>query len=155
MYGRILVAFDGSEASDRALDEAVRLARNQAARLRLVHIVDTSCLYHGDENERSAEFEKAWCDAGRRVIDRGLVRATPSGLAIETAVRCTSKARVSEQIVEEAVGWHADLIVVGTHGRRGLNRLLLGSVAEAVVRISPISVLLSRTHGDGGQPPQP
>ncbi len=152
MYDRILVAFDGSEASNQALDEAVRLAQNQVARLRLVHVVDTSCLYHGDESDRSAELEKAWCDAAHRTIEQGLDRVAPSGLTFETAVRCTGKARISEQIVEEALAWHADLVVLGTHGRRGLNRLLLGSVAEAVVRISPISVLLARTRRNGSQP---
>ncbi len=153
MYERIVVAFDGSETSTRALDEAVRLARNQNARLRLVHVVDTSSLYHGDESDRSSELEKAWCDAGHRLVEQGLVRVSRQDLTVETSVCCTGKARIPEQIVEEARRWQADLIVLGTHGRRGLNRLLLGSVAEAVVRISPISVLLVRASGPQ-QPPK-
>ncbi len=155
MYERIVVAVDGSEESNRALDEAVRLAGNQGARLRVVHVVDTSCLYHGDESDRSADLEEAWCKAGQRLVEQGAARAAGTGLAVETAVRCTRKTRVSEQIVEEAVRWQADLIVLGTHGRRGLNRLLLGSVAEAVVRISPVSVLLARTRAGAPLPSRP
>ncbi len=63
----------------------------------------------------------------------------PEASLIETAGR-----RVPGAIVEEARRWGADLIVVGTHGRRGLDRLLLGSVAEGVARMSPVSVLLVR-----------
>ena len=144
MYERILVAFDGSEESTRALDEAARLAENQHGRMRLVHVVDTSCLYHGDEGDRSGDLEAAWYKAAHALVERGCARASAKGLAVASTVCCTGKARVSEEIVEEARRWQADLIVLGTHGRRGLNRLLLGSVAEAVVRISPVSVLLAR-----------
>ena len=155
MYERIFVGFDGSEASTRALEQAMRLAENQGARLRLVHVVDTSCLYHGDESDRSGELELAWCKTAHRLVEEAVARTSPASLAVETAVCCTGKARVAEQIVEEAVRWEADLLVLGTHGRRGLNRLLLGSVAEAVVRISPISVLLVRGRLGAPQPPKP
>jgi nucleotide-binding universal stress UspA family protein len=152
MYDRILVAIDGSEASTRALDEAVRLAENQNARLRLVHVVDTSCLYRGEEVERSVELEEAWRKTGQEVLDRGRALTRGSSITVETALHCTGSARVCETIVEDALKWAADLIVMGTHGRRGLNRLLLGSVAEGVTRMSSISVLLVLGRKGGTQP---
>jgi nucleotide-binding universal stress UspA family protein len=155
MYDRILVAIDGSEASTRALDEAVRLAGNQHSRLRLVHVVDTFCLYRGGEGERAPEVEEAWREAGRKVLEQARVLASQSAIEVETALHCTNGTRVSEEIVEDARKWGADLIVMGTHGRRGLNRLLLGSVAEGVARISPISVLLVLGQRDQGQPARP
>jgi nucleotide-binding universal stress UspA family protein len=143
MYDRILAAIDGSEASTRALHEAARLAENQHARLRLLHVVDTSCLHRGEDTDRSAEIEDAWRKAGQQILDRGREMASRFSTELETALLCTGGARVSERIVDDAVKWEADLIVMGTHGRRGLNRLLLGSVAEAVTRTSSISVLLA------------
>jgi nucleotide-binding universal stress UspA family protein len=143
MYQRILVAVDGSEPSNRALSEARRLAAEHRSRLRLIHIVDTSCLYHGDENDRSGEIEEAWCLAAERLLEEARGRVASSDVEVETAICCSHRKRISEEIVENARQWGADLIVLGTHGRRGLNRLLLGSVAEGVIRISPVSVLLA------------
>jgi nucleotide-binding universal stress UspA family protein len=157
MYQRILLAFDGSDASKCALAEAARLAADQHATLRLLHVIDTFCLYHGDEGDRSAELEETWRQTGRELLEGAKADASRHGVEAETSVRCTERTRVSEEIVREAQAWGADVIVLGTHGRRGLSRLLLGSVAEGVARISPVSVLLvlcrvpptAESRGDG------
>ncbi|HET7877050.1 MAG TPA: universal stress protein, partial [Methylomirabilota bacterium] len=74
-------------------------------------------------------------------------RAREAGVAVEPALLESDGRRVAAVVVDEARWWEADLIVVGTHGRRGLDRLLLGSVAEGVVRAAPVTVLLVRGKG--------
>lgn len=145
MYKQIMVAVDGSKTSNLALAEAVKLATEQQARLRLVHVVDQT-LISWDEGgwlDYSA-MQDALYKAGRKIMDdaENTVRAT--GIEPETAVVESVGRRLSDVIAEEASRWPADLVVMGTHGRRGFDRLLLGSVAEGVVRTSLAPVLLVR-----------
>lgn len=153
MYARILVAVDGSNTSDAALREALALARGTQARLRVVHVIaspyDYPDVMFGHVAGDLQDLQQAWRKMGQEVLDRaGAVARTvlfePELSLIETAGR-----RVPEAIADEAKNWGANLIVVGTHGRRGLDRLLLGSVAEGVARTSPVSVLLVREPGAG------
>jgi nucleotide-binding universal stress UspA family protein len=148
MFKRILVAVDGSETSERALREGVRLAKEQHARLRLVHVVDELTA----ARERPAtprEFWKAVREAGVRILESARARAAKDGIEPETKlleIRTFGSLvrRVPNLIVDEANRWRADLVVIGTHGRRGMSKLLLGSVADGVVRTSATSVLLVR-----------
>jgi nucleotide-binding universal stress UspA family protein len=94
---------------------------------------------------------QAWRDAGRRVLDRAVAVARKAGVEAEAAL-LEGEERVSGLIAEEARRAKADLIVVGTHGRRGLDRLLLGSVAEGVARSASTSVLLVRQPEPGARP---
>jgi nucleotide-binding universal stress UspA family protein len=155
MYTRILLAVDGSSTSESALREALGLARHADARLRVVHVIDSAYDYpdvmFGHVAGDLEDLQQAWQKAGQAVLDQALAAAgtmsvVPEVSLIETAGRC-----VPDAIVEEARRWGADLIVVGTHGRRGLDRLLLGSVAEGVARTSPVSVLLVRGASPEGQ----
>lgn len=81
-------------------------------------------------------------DAGQAVIDRGLATVRQSGIEAKGVLRETIGQRVATVIAEAAGEWPADVVVIGTHGRRGVDRLLLGSVAEGVVRLSTQPVLI-------------
>lgn len=152
MYNHILVAVDGSDTSNLALREAIKLARDQQALLRLVHVVDESPAYMAIDNstiqdpELMAEVKKALHEAGQNVLAASAAVAREAGIEAETVLKVveTIGPRICDAIEEEAVGWPADIIVIGTHGRRGFRRLLLGSVAEGVARITTKPVLLIR-----------
>ncbi len=145
MYQRILAPVDGSEVSRRGLDEAVRLAHDQGAQLRLLHVLDAS-LAMIDPSAFLAydELMSAWRAAGERVLDEARRAASAVGVDTETVLRETTDRRIAPVVVAEAAQWNADLIVMGTHGRRGVNHLVLGSDAELVLRMSRVPVLLVR-----------
>ena len=150
MYKRILVAFDESDVAERALREAMMLAKDGGAILRVVHAVDvlfpatTDMVYVDLETYRQDRVV-----AGRQVVDRAARLASEAGLKAETAVLEVDGSRFSNAILNDAQSWGAQLIVVGTHGRGALIHLLLGSVAERIVRHSPVPVLLV-----GGEEPR-
>ena len=147
MYKRILVAIDGSNTSDLALREAVRLAKDQHAMLRLVHIVDITPAYTTvEEPYPFAEYQRILQEEGEKLL------ANRAATVRETGVESDSKLiiiqvfgeRIYDAIEEQSKQWPADLIVVGTHGRRGVRHLILGSVAEGVIRVATKPVLLIR-----------
>lgn len=146
MYKHILVAVDGSKTSDLALQEAVGLARDQQATLRIVYVVDEVSIFADAEFISPMEIEKAWVASGRAALSKAKSLAQAAGMEAETRLLENEALgqRIADVIVQEARSWPADLLVVGTHGRRGLNHLLLGSVAEGIVRTSPVPVLLVR-----------
>lgn len=145
MYKRILVPVDGSSASLRGLHEAVRFAQGSHATLKLVHIVDELIMENGYApalfHERLIE---ALRDAGRKVLAAAEEVVAQANVALESELIETMGGRAADTIVDQAQRWSADLIVMGTHGRRGLRRLALGSDAELVLRSSPVPVLLVR-----------
>lgn len=146
MYQRILVAVDGSPVATRALTEAINLAKDQHAHLRIVHVIEGPYAYYavdGVPPETIAAIEQAWRQAGQKIQDQSADLARQGGIQPEIAL-LEQEERVSSLIVAEATRWHADLIVLGTHGRHGLEHLLLGSVAEGVVRTARLPVLLLR-----------
>lgn len=148
MYTRILVAIDGSESGDLALKEALSLAGVHRAMLRLVHVVDMVPPYFsGDTNFIDiVAVEEALAHSGRQILEKAHALVTTAGIPAETALLKTGEPtrRIADVVVAEAKRWPADLIVVGTHGRRGLSHLFLGSVAEGIVRTSTVPVLLIR-----------
>jgi len=145
MYSRILVAVDGSPHSTHALKHAGRLARDLSASLRIIHVVDIGLLPYGPE--LSIDID-ALRDARYAAADKILAAARDSvqesGLQIETqrVDTATPTQHVAAAIVECAAKWPADLIALGTHGRRGMERWLLGSVAEGVARRTTVPVLI-------------
>lgn len=153
MYKRILVSIDGSPTSDRGLEEAAKLAQMcDDATLRLIHVVDPIPFTVGYEamGRSTAKDIAAIEDAGQQLLDAGKKRAEAAGAKkVETVLVDRTTARISERIVEQAKKWGAELIVIGTHGRRGVGRLLLGSDAEQTVRIATVPVLLVRAPEDG------
>ncbi len=149
MYSRILVATDGSETSEMAVEQAARLAQDQRAQLRIVHVVEQSRLAFAAAGPVAVDLEAildALRKAGQEALDRAGAVARRVNVNAETAIVGDDAVddRVAVILAQEARRWNADLIVLGTHGRRGINHLLMGSVAEAVVRISPAHVLLVR-----------
>ncbi|MEO8123215.1 MAG: universal stress protein [Burkholderiales bacterium] len=147
MYQRILVSIDGSPTSDRGLDEAAKLATVCGSTLRLIHIVDPIPFTVGYEalGRNTGRDIESIEKAAQEMLDAGKARALAAGAKnVETVLVERTTARISERIVEQAKTWNAELIVIGTHGRRGVGRMLLGSDAEQTVRISPVPVLLVR-----------
>ncbi len=145
IYARILVAVDGSPTSDLALDEAVRLALDQKAQLRIVHALDQTALVL-DTPYVLQEFLDSARKAGEEILERAKVRAKGAGIDAETRL-CGAQSfgeRIADLINTEATEWSANLIVVGTHGRRGFSSVLMGSVAMGVVRTAKVPALLVR-----------
>ena len=87
-------------------------------------------------------------EGGEKVLKTAKARVEASGVPVETALFDSFAGRVCDLVVAEAPNWHADLIVLGTHGRRGVGRVFMGSDAEQIVRLAPTPVLLVR----GGEP---
>ena len=146
MYQRILVPFDGSPTSTRGLDEAIALARLTGARLRLLHLVDDLVYASGFETGAVylSDVLPVMRQAGRTILANGRDRAQRAGLEVDTELVEGMGPRLAEVVAEQAATWGADLIVIGTHGRRGVGRMLLGSDAEQVLRSAPVPVLLVR-----------
>jgi nucleotide-binding universal stress UspA family protein len=143
MYQRILVPIDGSDTSTRGLDEAIQLAKLTGARLRLVHMVDELSFATGFGGY-AGDVAGVLKTAGNAVLAQGQARAKAAGVEVETALFETLSHRLSDVVVDEIGKWKADVVVIGTHGRRGIGRWLLGSDAEQVLRTSPVPVLLVR-----------
>lgn len=147
-FHRILVAVDGSAGSELALDEAIRLAQTQGAQLRLVHVMDELKWVNGFESAR-AYFDDVlprMRKSGEDLLARGLSRAITADVQAESELVIQSAGRASDNIADEARRWGADLIVAGTQGRHGVDRVLLGSTAEQIVRHASVPVLLVRAH---------
>ncbi|MBU1396148.1 MAG: universal stress protein [Gammaproteobacteria bacterium] len=145
MYSRILVAIDGSPGAAQALRHAVGLAKGLSASLRIIHVVDIGLMPYGPE--LSIDID-ALLDARRAAGEKILAAARDSVQAPELEVEtrlldtATPVQHVAAAVAEAAASWPADLLVLGTHGRRGVERWLLGSVAEGAVRRSTVPVLL-------------
>jgi nucleotide-binding universal stress UspA family protein len=153
MYQRILVPVDGSATSLRGLDEAIRLAKLTGAKLRLIHVVDELKYVTGFETfaTYSGDLVPLMAQAGRQILEQGRERALRAGIKAESVLFTSLAGRVSELVVEQARAWKADLIVIGTHGRHGVARALLGSDAEQVLRMAPVPVLLVNAHACVGE----
>ncbi len=149
MYSRILVAVDGSSCSEHALRHAIGIAKGLAAALRVVHIVDMGVLPLGPELAVDIDaITKARRAAGEQVIEMAREACRAGGIEAEMRLLETAAPaqRIADAITDEAAAWPADLVVAGTHGRTGVQRLLLGSVAAGIARVSPAPVLLVPLH---------
>lgn len=149
MYQRILVPVDGSPTSDKGLDEAVKLARLTGAELRLVHVVDQLSFASGLDpyGAYAGDLITSLRETGEGVLAQAKSRVETLGIKVESRLFDNFANRVSDMVIEEARDWGADLIVIGTHGRRGISRWMLGSDAEQIVRMAPVPVLLIRMPG--------
>lgn len=144
MFKRILVAVDASDTGEQALQMAIGLAAESQSQLRVVHAVDVSNVNLESELlDHSAMTEKIKKN-GQDTLSDAETKAAAAGVKAETnlIVLETLKPRIAEAVIEDADAWPADLIVIGTHGRRGLSRLVVGSVAEDIVRGATQPVLL-------------
>jgi len=149
VYKRIFVPVDGSSASNAGLKEALKLAKDQHAKLRLLHIVDELVVFNTPEAGFNIQsVVESMKRSGQQLVKRAAKLAASRGVKAESALIESAGVRVADVITRQAKRWRADLIVMGTHGRRGVNRMLMGSDAELVVRNAGVPVLLVR---DGGR----
>ncbi len=147
MYKHILVAVDGSDTSNLALAETIKLAKEQQAAVRLIHVVDETPAYMMVEMPYPiADYQNAMREAGQKVLATYAATARQAGIEVDTkfVILEVLTQRICDAIIEEAKRWPADLIVIGTHGRHGFNHLILGSVAEGVIRLATKPVLVIR-----------
>jgi nucleotide-binding universal stress UspA family protein len=146
MYQRILVPIDGSSTSGKGLAEAIRLAKLTGGRLRLVHVIDelsfalTMDAYAG----RAGDWLKELRANAATLLDNARAKAGEENVEADVVLRDSFKGAVHDQVIAEAEASQADLIVIGTHGRRGLGHWVMGSNAEHILRMSPVPVLLVR-----------
>ena len=149
MYQRILVPVDGSPASNLGLNEAIKLAGLTGATLRLVHIVNE---YVFDPVYAPvfdyAPLLQSFRMAGENVLTQAQATVRAAGVECQSELVETLGGSVARLILDQAENWPAELIVMGTHGRRGMGRVVLGSDAEAVLRATQVPLLLVRQHAD-------
>ncbi|WP_116140473.1 universal stress protein [Trinickia diaoshuihuensis] len=144
MYTRILAPIDGSETSARAFDSALRLAREFNAQLLPLYVVDVPLVGADAPGYDPSIVRDALFEEGSRVNAQALVKMEREGVTgtprvVETSALGDDVAHSILRVANEA---GADLVVMGTHGRRGFRRLILGSVAERFLRIASRPVLL-------------
>ena len=152
MYVKILVPIDGSETSAMGLNEAVRLAKNQGARIRLVHVVNELLVLLPDAYINMGRVIDELRRTGKIVLETAESSVRSAGVQVDTTLIEAMGNQAGVQIVRQAQEWGADLIVCGTHGRRGIRRIVMGSDAEYIVRHTPVPILLIRS---AGEPPIP
>jgi nucleotide-binding universal stress UspA family protein len=147
MYKRIAVAVDGSDTSTVALNEAVKLAKVMNSTLLLLYVCEEMPVVWNIEGMTSFPIEdmtKAFIESGKLLLQKDKARVEKSGISVETKLVEDYQGRIGAVISHEAEQWLADLLVIGTHGRKGLDHLLMGSVAEGVMRTAAMPVLLVR-----------
>ena len=145
MYKKILCPVDGSPTSNNGMMEAVHLAKDQHAKLRFLHVID---MYFpimdatGDFNV--VYMDDVLRDNGKKVLHKAEAAAHKAGVEADSRMVEAIGGRVSKFVMQQVKEWPADLIVMGTHGLRGIERLVMGSDAETIVRTSLVPVLLVR-----------
>jgi nucleotide-binding universal stress UspA family protein len=147
MYQNILVPVDGSPPSSRGLDEAIRLASGLGSRIRLLHVVNELVLLSPEIAATAmTDVLDMLRSVGNEILSAAEGRVLKAGVPADCQLVEAVGGQAGDHVVEKAREWPADLIVCGTHGRRGLRRALLGSDAEHIVRNSPVPVLLVRAE---------
>ena len=141
-FQKILVPVDGSSTSTKALDYALQLARDNHSQVRAMHAIDELGYLSG--YEFSGELMATARKNASEVLQKAVLAAQAQGVALDTHLIDQPGQRLGQTVADEAANWGADLVVVGTHGRRGVGRVLLGSGAEQIVRMSPVAVLTVR-----------
>jgi nucleotide-binding universal stress UspA family protein len=145
MYQRILVPVDGSDTSQAGLQHAILLAKNQSASLRILHVVHDYLVADGRHAlASSGQLLRELRERGQIVLREATSLARQGGVEAEPVVVESPLGPVGAAIADYATQWPADLIVIGTHGRRGVRRLVMGSDAEYVVRTTTVPALLIR-----------
>ena len=150
MFKQILVAIDGSPTGNRGLKAAMELASSHAASLTVLHVVDDmqSVSYIGDMGYVPADYVDKLLDdlraAGRKILAKAEGAARAAGVETKSLLVESRGGSIADAILAQARKLRADTIVLGTHGRRGLRRALMGSDAEAVLREARVPVLLVR-----------
>ncbi|MBZ5501952.1 MAG: universal stress protein [Acidobacteriia bacterium] len=150
---KILLAVDDSRFAAEAIRTLVAQVRTQGTEIRVLHVIEEMHAYLSAEMvphlvPHIAEIEAERQKQGKALVHEGAQKLRKAGFQVSEAVETGDpKAR----IVDQAAKWRADLIVVGSHGWKGLNRFLMGSVSEAVARHAACSVQIIRPRGAAGR----
>ena len=152
MYDKILVPTDGSDTAAVGLAEAIKLARSQHGRIRLVHVVNELVVVSGELSGTTfGDVVELLRGNGEALLKDAEATVRASGVEVDVRLIEVMGGQAGTSIVKEAQTWPADVIVCGTHGRRGIRRIVMGSDAEYIVRHSPVPVLLVRRSDSGGK----
>jgi len=146
MFKKILVALDGSDTANLALKEAITIAKEGNSMVRGVFVVDAYHVTPEVEFITTQEVIDSMRSEAKVILEKSKKKLDLAGIKSDTKILETdaSEGRIAEVIAREAKNWSANLIVVGTHGRRGFSHFLLGSVAESIIRVTTKPVLLIR-----------
>jgi nucleotide-binding universal stress UspA family protein len=150
MYKQIVVAVDDSNTSLLALEEAIKLAAVHQAVLNLVHVVDVSFASEGGMWIGLDEYLVSIRKNANTILQQLEDRVKKAKLNVKTyLIEMTGpRESIAEEILSAVQNIKGDLLAIGTHGRRGFRRLILGSVAEEVIRIATIPILLIRGNDE-------
>jgi nucleotide-binding universal stress UspA family protein len=146
MYQHILLPVGGSSTSDDGLEEAIKLAQVTGGRVRLLHVAGFMPLSMNAEGYGavSSDVRRIALESAAKILAEAEAKAKveQGGVAVDAVLREGSADRLVEHVADRLKTWGADLIILGTHGRHGLGRLLMGSHAEEVLRTATVPVLL-------------
>lgn len=152
IYKNIMIAIDGSPITEAVVNETIKLieGNDKEINLHILYVIDETALnYSGGVFDYPSYFE-ACKEAGRSLLDQAQETISQHSTAKIKTYMVELKpleGRIAELIIKEAQKWPADLLILGTHGRRGFSRLIIGSVAENVLRLATMPILLAQ-----GQP---
>ena len=146
MFKRILVPVDGSPPSQHALHVGAGIARESGGQLRLLHVLEDVSYLSGYDpfGATAGELFRVMRESAERILSEAQAQALSDGVQADTVLVDELGKRLDGAVAEIATQWPADLVVVGTHGRRGMSRLMLGSGAEQIIRTAPVPVLVAR-----------
>ena len=148
MYRQILVALDGSPTSNKALSAAIEMASYSGGRsvIKLIHVLDEMAYFTGLDPYAGQTYSAVHMmrQAGEKILAEGLAICQSAGVQADTVLVDRLGAHLAETVAETAREWPASLVVVGTHGRKGIGRMLLGSGAEQIIRLASCPVLVIR-----------
>jgi nucleotide-binding universal stress UspA family protein len=155
MFKRILIPVDGSDTANKALVAGLSMARETSASVRLLHALNEMAYLGGmaPDGSWSGDLVGMVREAGAKVLADATAIAQSAGVEPSQVLLEEPGKRLGEAVAEAAKLWGADLVVVGSHGRRGLGRVLLGSGAEQILRLAPVPVLVVRGAPEDGDPP--
>jgi len=138
---KLLLAIDGSRYSDAATQAVIAQYQQQGTEVKVLNVVDLPLPIPTSD---AAGFREASLKHGQELVQRAEHLLSKAGYKTQTAVE---EGDAKSKIIDQAAKWKADLIVMGSHGRKGINRFLMGSVAEAVSRHATCSVEIVRMPG--------
>jgi nucleotide-binding universal stress UspA family protein len=147
-FRRVLVPVDGSPTSNKALVAALQVARDAGGRIRLVHSFDELGYLSG--YEYAGQLAALGREYGTKVLAEAAEIAKAAGVDHDTRLVESPGRGLGPTMADEANAWEADLVVVGSHGRRGFDRLVMGSGAEQIIRCAAVPVLVIRASADAG-----
>lgn len=142
---KILLAIDDSKFSEAAVESVIRQATPQETEVRVLHVIEPIPIYpdgqdwgYGPEASQVLEEQRKEAEG---LVARGAQRLRDAGFQVTTAIE---EGNPKVVIIDSAAEWAADLIILGSHGRKGLDRFLIGSVSDAVARHARCSVQIVR-----------